>query len=121
MIVSMLCFHVLTLAFVLVLVNYRQRARAVTTCDFDLYVNKTGCTGPLMSSLPELGTQGGGSSFSGGTEHLASPYCIKSSGGGGFFGSGSIHFLHSDNNCTGKCWKKSLPEGTQEIFQECPA
>ena len=104
-------FHVLALASVLlVLVNYSQRTRAVTTWDFDLYVNKTGCTGPPMSSLPELGTQEGGSSFSGGTGHLASPYCLLSSGGGGFFGAGSVKFRQSDNNCTGKCCKEDLVE-----------
>ena len=98
------CFHVLALAsVVLVLVDYSQRARAVTTCDFDLWVNKTGCTGPLMSSLPELGAQEGSSYFSEGTEHLASPYCLKTSGGGGFFGAGSVKLRQSDNDCTGKC------------------
>ena len=112
----MRCLHVLTLASVmLVLVNYSQRTRAVTTCDFDLYVNKTGCTGPLMSSLPELGAQEGGSSFSGGTEHLASPYCLETSGGGGFFGAGSVEYRGgSDDNCTGKCLKKALSESTQD-------
>ena len=111
------CFHILTLALVLVLVDYSQRARAVTTCDFDLYVNKTGCNGPLVSSLSGLGAQEGGSFFSGGTEHLASPYCLKTSGGGGFFGAGSVEYRGgSDDNCTGKCWKKALSESTQDLI-----
>ena len=109
-------FHVLTLAFVLVLVNFSQRTRAVTTCDIEFYVNNTYCTGPLVSSLSGLGAQAGGSSFSNGTEHLASPYCLKSGGGGGFFGAGSIGFPPSDNDCTGKCWKKSLSESTQDLI-----
>ena len=105
----MCCFNVLALAFVLlVLVNYSQRARAVITCDFDLYVSNTACTGPLVSSLSELGAQEGGSYFSNGTEHLASSYCLLSSGGGGFYGAGSVKFRQSDNNCTGKCCKEDL-------------